>query len=140
MDTNNSGSVYGNRQGSQVIRQTLQFTPTTNGTGVVLPLFPIIQANAGKPTIIECQIFINALDAGAGAALSIGTTVTSNELIAAASLASANFFLPASNNVAKLFLTADTTIFYKTAGVINGTAIVTVIMDIATVNLTNVAA
>lgn len=139
MDTNLSGPVYGNRQGSANVRHTFQFTPTTNGTGIVLPNFPIIQASPGKPVIIEAQIFVNTLDAGAAAALSIGTSVTATELISGALLAAANVFLPASNAVGKLFLVADTTIFFKTAGTINGNGLVTVILDLATVNLATVA-
>lgn len=138
-DSNYSGPVYGNRQGSGNVRHTFQFTVPVNATGVVLPIFPIIKASTAKPVIIAAQIFVNTLDGGTTPTFSLGTSVTATELISAASLAAANIFLPAANAVGKLYLVADTQLWYKTAAGNDSTGVVTVILDIATVNLANVA-
>lgn len=139
MDSNFSGPVYGNRVASANVRHTFQFTVPLNATGVVLPIFPIIQASAGKPVIIEAQIFVNTLDGGATPSFSLGTTATATELINAASLSTPNVFLPAANATGKLYLVADTQLFYKTNAGNNSTGVITIILDLATVNLGNVA-
>ena len=91
-----------------------------------------IEATTFKPVIVEAQIYVNTLDATE--TVSVGTNSTSyNNLVSAAALDTADVFLPAANATGKLYLTADADI-YAIGSTGTDTGVITVILDLATVN------
>lgn len=130
-DTNFTGAIYGNRQGSATVRQTFVTPPITD----VATKFMRVQASAQKPVIIEAQVCVLTVDASE--TVSVGYTGAGyNDLVSAAALdtaATGGTFLPASNSVGKKYLTADTDLYYiGSAGA--DTGVVAIILDITTVN------
>jgi len=126
-DTNLTGPQFSNHQGSVNSRQTYRIAPTATAA-----LLTTIEASADKPVMVEAQVYVNTLDASE--TVSIGSNSADfDNLINDAALDTADVFLPASNATGKLYLTANTGI-YALASAGTDTAVITVILDLATVN------
>jgi hypothetical protein len=126
-DTNLSGPTFDEHMGSVNVRKTYVVTLTDVAQKVCR-----IEATTFKPVIVEAQVYVNTLDATE--TVSVGTNSTSyNNLVSAAALDTADVFLPASNATGKLYLTADADI-YAIGSTGTDTGVVTVILDLATVN------
>lgn len=124
-DSNISGPFYGNRQGSVGGAYSWKISGTASTSTVALP--GIVQASADTPVVLEAQLLVATADGGTTPTASLGTTSgNANELINAASTATAaatGTFLPASNAVGKVVVTADTTLYFKQGGTPNGAGV-----------------
>lgn len=130
-DTNLTGPVYNQREGSVTVRQTF---PTGVITDVAVK-FCRIKASTFAPVIIEAQVLVTTIDATED--ISVGyTAATYTDLINAASLGTAaagGTFLPAANAVGKKYLTDDTDLYFiGSTGADTGVA--TIILDLTTIN------
>lgn len=126
-DSNISGPTFDEHMGSLNGRKTYVVTLTDVAQRVCR-----VEASAFKPVIVEAQIYVNTLDATE--TVSVGTNSTSyNDLVSAASLGTADVFLPAANATGKLYFVADTDI-YAIGSAGTDTGVITVILDLAGVN------
>lgn len=130
MDTNFTGSWYGNRQGSPVVR----FTYVTPAITDTTTKFARIKASTSNPVIVQASICVLTIDATE--TVSIGITASGTELVNAASLGTAatgGTFLPAANDVGKYYLTADADLYYTGSSGAD-TGVIAIILDITEVN------
>jgi hypothetical protein len=126
-DTNLTGPQAANKQGSVNGRYTYLISPTATAT-----TFARITASTSRPVIVEAQVYVVTLDATETVAIGSNDADYDN-LINDAALDTADVFLPASNATGKLYLTADTDI-KSLASAGTDTAVIVVILDLATVN------
>jgi hypothetical protein len=140
--TNSTGSTYGQRQGSFEVIHTYPVAYNTTGISSAV-LVDTIQASTSKPVIVNVQCSVNtAFNAGTTNVLTVGTSTTANEWLAAGDIneAVAGFY-PASNAVTKFRLTADTKIYvkYTQTGTAATTGAATVIISTITENTKTIA-
>lgn len=115
MSSNNvTGSIYGNRQGCLPVWHTYPVAYNTTGISSAI-LVDTIKASTANPVIVNVQCSVNtAFNAGTTNVLTVGTSTTANEWLAAGDITEGTpGFYPASNAVAKFRLTADTKIYVK---------------------------
>jgi hypothetical protein len=114
------------KQGSVLNRRTYRIPATVTSTSAGISLSTngancTVHASVNSPTVVEAQVYIKTADGGTTPTISIGTNSTTyNNLVSAASTATAGVFLPASNAIGKLYLEADTTVYYKLGGTPTG--------------------
>ncbi len=126
-DTNLSGPTFDEHMGSVNGRKTYKLALTDVAQKICR-----VEATAYQPVIVEAQIYVNTLDATE--TVSVGTnSATYDDLINAAALTTADVFLPAANATGKLYLVTDTDI-YAIGSTGTDTGVITVILDLATVN------
>ncbi len=138
MDTNITGVIYGDRRGSVPARQTFVVSGTTSTTATK---FMRVRASTTRPVIVQAQICVSTADGGTTPTMSVGVDSTANQLVNGASTATAatgGTFLPASNALGKYRLTEDTDLYYKQGGTPDGAGVITIILDISTVNTSTV--
>lgn len=132
-----SGSIFGNRQGGEVVRHSFKLSATTSTTATKLPFAPI-NATADQPVMLEAQIAVITADGGTSPTLSVGFTGAGyTDLVNAASTASgaaAGVFLPASNATGKKIVTALTDLYYIQGGTPDGAGVVWIIVDVTPLN------
>lgn len=126
-ETNLTGPILGVRKGSAHVRQTIRMTLTDVAQKVCT-----VAASTAVPVDIEASIYVVTVDATE--TVSVGSNATSyNDLINGASIASVAY-LPASNAVGKLRVTANTDI-YAVGSAGTDTGVIDVILDLNTVNI-----
>jgi len=134
-DSNITGCIYGDRQGSVIPTQSY---PIVSNTSTTATTFMRVQASTYAPVVIEAQIVVLTADGGTSPTLSVGYTASGyTDLINAASTATAatgGTFLPASNAVGKKILTTDTDLVYKQGGTPAGDGVTYILLKIYSVN------
>lgn len=134
-DSNITGCIYGDRQGSIPAMQSFPIAANTSTTATI---FMRVKASAFAPVVVMAQIVVLTADGGSAPTLSVGYTATGyTDLINAASTATAatgGTFLPASNAVGKKILIADTDLYYKQGGTPDGAGVTYILLSIFSVN------
>jgi len=127
------GPAYG-RKCDIPTRLTFVVSGTTSTTATK---FARVQATTDRPLIVEAQICVSTADGGTTPTMSVGVDSTANQLVNAASTATAatgGTFLPASNAIGKYRLTADADLYYKQGGTPDGAGITTLVLTLTPVN------
>lgn len=137
-DTNLTGCIYGNRQGSVIVNQSYPIAALTSTTATI---FMRVMASAQAPVIVEAQVVVLTADSGSTPTISVGVTATATEIINGASTATGatgGTFLPASNAVGKRILIADTDLYFKQGGTPTGDGVTYILLKIYGVNTSTI--